>query len=62
MPINFRLVSPEVEYIANNSDAKAFIVHDEFTATVDPIKANLKNIASDKYIVVGEPQRRIHTL
>jgi acyl-CoA synthetase (AMP-forming)/AMP-acid ligase II len=30
VPINFRLVSAEVEYIADNSDAKAFIVHDEF--------------------------------
>jgi len=54
VPINFRLVSAEVEYIAENSDAKAFIVHDEFTSTVDPIKANLKNIAADNYISVGQ--------
>lgn len=54
VPINFRLVGPEIEYIANNSDAQAFIVHDEFISTVDSIKQNLKNIKSDKYIVVGE--------
>src|SRR5210317_377928 len=54
VPINFRLVSAEVEYIADNSDAKAFIVHDEFTSTVDPIKAKLKNIAQDNYIAVGQ--------
>jgi acyl-CoA synthetase (AMP-forming)/AMP-acid ligase II len=54
VPINFRLVGPEVEYIANNSDAKAFIVHDEFAPTVDAIKLNLKNIVPDNYIVVGE--------
>jgi acyl-CoA synthetase (AMP-forming)/AMP-acid ligase II len=54
VPINFRLVSAEVEYIAENSDAKAFIVHDEFTATVDPIRANLTNIAADNYIAVGQ--------
>ncbi len=54
VPINFRLVSAEVEYIANNSDAKAFIVHDEFTSTVDPIKAKLKNIPPDNYIAVGQ--------
>ena len=54
VPINFRLVSAEVEYIADNSDAKAFIVHDEFTSTVDPIKASLKNIAADNYIAVGQ--------
>ena len=54
VPINFRLVGSEVEYIVENSDAKAIVVHDEFTTTVDPIKANLKNIAADNYIVVGQ--------
>jgi acyl-CoA synthetase (AMP-forming)/AMP-acid ligase II len=54
VPINFRLVGPEVEYIVNNSDAKAFIVHGEFAPTVNAIKPNLKNIAPDSYIVVGE--------
>ena len=54
VPINFRLVGSEVAYIAKNSDAKAFIVHDEFTPTVDAIKADLKNIAADKYIVIGQ--------
>jgi acyl-CoA synthetase (AMP-forming)/AMP-acid ligase II len=56
VPINFRLVSPEVEYIAGNSDAKALIVHDQFVTTVEPIRNNLKNIAEDKYIVVGQSQ------
>ena len=61
VPINFRLVSSEVEYIADNSDARAFIVHDEFTATVDPIKANLKNIAADNYISVGRAVEGYHS-
>jgi acyl-CoA synthetase (AMP-forming)/AMP-acid ligase II len=56
VPINFRLVSREVEYIAENSDATAFIVHDEFTETVDPIRDRLKNIPADRYIVVGQPR------
>jgi acyl-CoA synthetase (AMP-forming)/AMP-acid ligase II len=54
VPINFRLVGPDVEYIVNNSDAKAFVVHDEFTASVDPIRENLNNIQDDRYLVVGE--------
>ena len=54
VPISFRLVGPEVEYIVVNSDAQAFIVHDEFTSTVDGIRANLKGIEADRYIVVGE--------
>ncbi len=55
VPINFRLVGDEVEYIVNNSDAKALIVDDVFTPTTDMIKPKLKNIASERYFVVGEP-------
>ena len=54
VPINFRLIGPDVEYIVNNSDAKAFVVHDEFTPTVDAIKPNLKKVRPDRYIVIGE--------
>lgn len=54
VPVNFRLVGPEVEYIVHNSDAKAFIVHDQFTATVDGIRKNLKNIPENHYFAVGE--------
>ncbi len=54
VPINFRLVSSDVEYIADNSDAKAFIVHDQFVETVDPVKSKLNNIKPENYIVVGE--------
>jgi acyl-CoA synthetase (AMP-forming)/AMP-acid ligase II len=56
VPINFRLVSSEVEYIVNNSDAKAMVVHDQFAATVDPIRSNLKNVTAQNYIIVGKPQ------
>ena len=54
VPINFRLIDKDVQYIANNSDARAFIVHDEFTSTIDSIKQNLKEIKPERYIVVGE--------
>jgi acyl-CoA synthetase (AMP-forming)/AMP-acid ligase II len=53
VPISFRLVGPEVAYIVVNSDAQALIVHDEFASTVDAIRANLKGIEADRYIVVG---------
>jgi acyl-CoA synthetase (AMP-forming)/AMP-acid ligase II len=51
VPINFRLVSKDVEYIVNNSDAKIFMLDNEFTAAVDPIKSNLNNIKENNYIV-----------
>jgi len=55
VPINFRLNTEEVTYITDNSDAKAFIVHDMFSAITDQIKPALKNIKPDRYVVVGEP-------
>ena len=54
VPVHFRFVGKEIVNIIDNSDAKAFIVHDEFTPTVDSIKSNLKNVKSDHYIVVGK--------
>jgi len=54
VPINFRLVGPEISYIVNNSDAKAFIVHDEFAPEVDRVKTELTNIAANDYFVVGK--------
>ncbi len=54
VPINFRLVNKDINYILKNSDTQAIIVHDEFTPTIDSIKSNLKNIKPERYIVVGK--------
>ncbi len=54
VPVNFRLVGSEIEYILDNSDARALVVHDEFTPVVDGIKPKLGNIGPDRYVVVGE--------
>ncbi len=55
VPINFRLVGPEIEYIVNNSDAKLLVVHDQFVKNVDPVKSKLTNIDADKFFGAGEP-------
>jgi len=54
VPVHFRFVGREIVNVMDNSDAKAFIVHDEFTPLVDPIKPDLKNVSSDNYLVVGK--------
>jgi acyl-CoA synthetase (AMP-forming)/AMP-acid ligase II len=54
VPINFRLIGPEVAYITSDSEARAFIAHDEFTPTVDSIRPSLENIPPGNYLVVGE--------
>ncbi len=35
VPINFRLVAPEVRYVVENCDAQALIVHDELLDVVE---------------------------
>jgi len=52
VPVNFRLVGPEVAYIVDNADAKALAVHHEFTPCVDAIKDQLEQIQPENYIVV----------
>ncbi|CAB5088148.1 Long-chain-fatty-acid--CoA ligase (EC [Olavius algarvensis associated proteobacterium Delta 3] len=54
VPINFRLVGNEVEYIVNNSDAKAIVVHDVFTDTVESVRSRLTNISAGRFVVVGD--------
>jgi acyl-CoA synthetase (AMP-forming)/AMP-acid ligase II len=41
VPINFRLVGPEVLFAVENSDAKALIVEDELLGVVEEIRADL---------------------
>jgi fatty-acyl-CoA synthase len=52
VPINFRLAGPEIEYIVNHSESKAFIVAKEFTDTIDRIRPSL-NISTDRYVLFG---------
>jgi len=56
-PINFRLAGPEVEYIVNNSDAKAVVVHNQFADTVNPIRDKLVNIPDANYVMVGQAEK-----
>ena len=52
VPINFRLVGPEVRYIIENSEARAVIVQDDLLDRVETIRCE-RLIAEDKYIQFG---------
>ena len=54
VPINFRLVGREIEYIVNNSDSVAIFVHEQFTETLDAIRSELTAMAPERYFVVGD--------
>ncbi|RPJ18101.1 MAG: long-chain fatty acid--CoA ligase [Desulfobacteraceae bacterium] len=54
VPMNFRLAGKDIDYIVNDSDAKALIVDNEFAPVIDAIKPCLPNISKERYIVVGK--------
>lgn len=57
VPLNFRLVADEVRYVADNSDAKAFFVHDLFLESLASVRDSLGKIVPDNYVLVApEPQ------
>ena len=45
VPINFRLVAPEIAYIAQHCEARAFIVEDSLVERVEPIRGELGIVA-----------------
>jgi acyl-CoA synthetase (AMP-forming)/AMP-acid ligase II len=52
VPVNFRLVGPEIRYIVENAEAAAFIVEDDLLDRVEGIRADLA-LPDDRYIHFG---------
>ncbi len=53
VPINFRLVASEIDYIVKNAKAKAIVADIEFSPAIDEVKAGFNRIDPDRYIVLG---------
>ena len=54
VPINFRLMGPEIQYIVEHSEARAFIAQEDLRATVEGIRAALP-IDAKRYVLFGAP-------
>ncbi|HXZ92088.1 MAG TPA: AMP-binding protein [Burkholderiales bacterium] len=52
VPVNFRLLGPEIRYIARDAGARAFIVQDELRGSVASIRAEL-DIPDANYVHIG---------
>jgi fatty-acyl-CoA synthase len=52
VPINFRLVGPEISYIVEDCGAKAIIVQDDLLETLESVRSNLP-VAATNTIVFG---------
>jgi acyl-CoA synthetase (AMP-forming)/AMP-acid ligase II len=53
VPINFRLVTPEIKYIAEHCEARALIVQDELASQVEPLRGTLE-IPDKAWIHIGD--------
>jgi acyl-CoA synthetase (AMP-forming)/AMP-acid ligase II len=54
VPINFRLVGPEILYIVQHCEARALVVQDGLTERVESIREQL-DVTSDRLITFGAP-------
>ena len=54
VPVNFRLVAPEVEYVLGDSGARAVIVDEALLPLVDAVRPSLATL--DAVVVLGEPK------
>ena len=52
LPINFRLVGKEVQFIVNNAEAAAFIVQDELVNLVEEVRKDIP-VKADRFIHFG---------
>ncbi len=55
VPIMFRLAPPEMEYVINHSECKAFIVAKEFVQIVNSIRAKLPHSKRELHLFWGWP-------
>lgn len=58
VPINWRLVGPEIQYIVDNADSNTFVVGEQFIERVTQIKGGLPKIKPENYISVSFEGKR----
>ena len=56
VPINFRLIGAEIQYIVENCEAKALIVQDELLESIESVRADLP-LPAENFIAFGRAAR-----
>jgi fatty-acyl-CoA synthase len=54
VPIMFRLAPPEMEYVINHAECRAFLVAKDFVQTANAIRGKLSTISKENYIYWGD--------
>ena len=49
VPLNFRLVGPEIKYQLNNSGSRLLVFHDSYTEVIDSIRSQVP-VENDKFV------------
>lgn len=58
VPINFRLVGAEIQYIVENCEASAVIVQDQLLDSIESVRDNLP-VSAEKFIVFGSNRNHV---
>jgi len=53
-PISWRYVGREIEYVVDDSDARAMIISEEFVDAINQLRPRFNKVDSKNYILVGE--------
>ena len=53
VPVNWRFVGREIEYVVNHSDSKAIILYEDFVDVINSVRSSFKKVEDENYIVVG---------
>jgi len=54
VPVNFRLTTPEIEYIVANCEARAIVVQDALVEKAEPLRSSSVAVVADAWIHLGE--------
>jgi fatty-acyl-CoA synthase len=57
VPINFRWVGSEIEYVVNDSDSKAFLCSEEFLDEVEPVRGGFEQVDAGRFIFLGDEDK-----
>ena len=53
VPVSWRFVGKEIEYVVNHSDSKAMILDEDFVDVVNSVRSGFKKVEDKNYVVVG---------
>src|SRR5271168_4145068 len=61
VPLNFRFIASEIEYVVNHSGARALVFDAAFMPTVEQLRDKLPSIGSNYIVTDGENLPRVHS-